>query len=119
MAHNMHHIRRARIISRLLDSQFQFLGYRFGLDPLLGLIPGFGDTVSLILALYLFYIAVELKVSQRRLFRMLRNIGLDFLLGILPVVGDISDFIYKANQKNLEIIEEHLRETGEEGDLLT
>jgi hypothetical protein len=102
-----------------MDSQFQFLGYRFGLDPILGLFPGFGDTVSLILALYLIYIATEMNMPRKKLVLMVRNMGIDFVLGILPVVGDVSDFIYKSNQKNLEILEAHIREVGEEGEIVS
>lgn len=99
-----HHLSVAHTVTRLLDSQFSLFGKKFGLDPLLGLIPGFGDVVSLSLSFYILWIAIQMRISMNVIAQMLINILFDFLIGLLPVVGDFSDFVYKANTKNLALL---------------
>jgi hypothetical protein len=106
----MDHLQIARAITKLLDKQFRIGKMSFGLDPILGLIPGIGDVLSLILSLYVMWIARNLEIPERYIAQMTRNIIFDFVLGIIPVVGDLSDFVFKANSKNLEILERYLRE---------
>ncbi len=103
-----HHVKAAKFMARLLDRQFNLLGFRFGLDPLIGLIPGAGDAIALILAGYIIWIAVQLKLPQPTINRMLANVALDFVVGLVPVVGDIADFAFQANSRNLALIQTHL-----------
>lgn len=101
------HFQIAQTLTKLLDTQFGLGRFRFGLDPLLGLIPGLGDAVSLLVSIYIVWIAVELRLPQERISRMLSNVFVDFILGLVPVVGDISDFAFKANSRNLEILKDY------------
>jgi hypothetical protein len=99
-------IRRLRWLSTLLDSAVRVPGtrFRFGIDPLLGLIPGAGDAVSTLCSLYILYEAARLGRPRTVLARMTANIALDTLVGAIPILGDLFDFAFKANQRNLRLI---------------
>jgi hypothetical protein len=101
------HLRSARILANLMDAQFKLFGFRFGLDPILGIIPGFGDLLSLGLSAYIVWIGVQMGLPTAKLAQMISNIIFDFLLGSIPVVGDLFDVTFKANLKNLSILEGH------------
>ncbi len=93
---------------RLLDDGFRVPGteYRVGLDGIIGLLfPAAGDALSAVSALSLFYLAYQRGVPYRVLARMLLNVGLDALIGAVPVLGDLFDFAWKANRRNLILIE--------------
>lgn len=109
----MDHLKNAQRLAKLLDSQFSILGFKFGLEPIIGLLPGLGDVITLILSLYLFYIAVQMKLPKSALIQMMVNIGMDFFIGTVPVIGDLADFFYKANSKNLRILERFASEVEE------
>lgn len=97
-------------LSRLLDGAIQIPGtsWRIGLDPILGaLLPELGDALTAVLSLSLLLVAFRQRVPKLVLGRMLINIGIDALLGAIPLVGDVFDFAFKANEKNLELIERH------------
>ncbi|RYZ03688.1 MAG: DUF4112 domain-containing protein [Myxococcales bacterium] len=100
----------ARQLTRLLDGAIRVPGtdIRVGLDPILGaLLPELGDALTGVLALTLLGVAYRERVPKWVLLRMLLNIGLDSLLGAVPLVGDVFDFAFKANDKNLALIERH------------
>jgi hypothetical protein len=81
-------------------------GYRMGVDGLLGmLVPVLGDATTAAAALSLFWLAVQRGVPRIVLARMALNVGLDALLGSVPIVGDLFDFVWKANRKNLALIQ--------------
>ncbi len=101
------HLKVARLISSLLDNQFKIGRFEFGLDPIIGLIPGIGDALGLLFSLYLLFIGWQMKIPSSALLTMLKNILLDFLIGSLPVVGDFADFFYKSNKMNLRILEDY------------
>lgn len=101
------HLRFAVFLVHLLDNKFRIFNFRFGIDPLLGLIPGFGDAASLLLSFYLVWIGTQLKLPRNRINKMFLNIMLDFLFGLIPLAGDAIDFVYKANSRNLRIIREY------------
>jgi len=107
-------------MAELLDNAFPVPGtsYRVGLDPLIGLVPGLGDLVS-----PLFTIAVLLTARQHGVpkvvqVRMLINAAIDALTGVIPLAGDLFDVAWKANQRNLALLELHAREErgGSAGD---
>jgi hypothetical protein len=100
----MNHLKTATMLANILDNQFSIAGFKVGLDPLLGLIPGLGDIVSAGLSIYMLWIAKQMGIPQTTISKMVRNIVIDFVLGVIPVVGDLTDFVYKANLKNLEIL---------------
>jgi hypothetical protein len=100
----------ARRLARLLDSAIRIPGtdLSFGLDPILGaLLPELGDALSGVLSLALLTVAFRERVPKVVFARMLLNIGIDAILGAFPVVGDLFDFAFKANEKNLALIERY------------
>lgn len=80
------------------------LGWRFGLDALVGLIPGVGDTATSLVSFYILASAVRYRVPKITLLRMGLNIGIDYVLGSLPLVGDLFDAAWKSNQMNVELL---------------
>lgn len=99
-----------RQFSRVLDSAIGIPGtrFRFGLDPILGLIPGGGDTVGAILSAYIVFRAAQIGVPTESLGKMVTNILVEALLGTVPLVGDVFDMGWKANIRNVELLEAHL-----------
>ena len=95
--------------SVLLDSAFRVPGTNltFGLDPILGLLPGIGDLTTPFFAAVLLLHAVRLSLPKVVQLRMLMNAAIDFGIGLLPVVGDLFDFGWKANVRNLALLERH------------
>lgn len=105
-------LKRIRTLGHLLDNAVPIpgSGYRVGIDPLLGLIPGAGDVVSLILSAYIVIEAARFKLSASTLFRMVFNIVLEAVVGTVPLLGDAVDFVWKANAQNLALLESHLND---------
>lgn len=100
----------ARRLSILLDGAIRIPGtdLRIGLDPILGaLLPELGDALTAVLSLTLLAVAYRERVPKLVLWRMLVNVALDAILGAIPLVGDLFDFAFKANEKNLALIERH------------
>ena len=96
---------RARKLAHLMDSQFSFAGVQFGLDALVGLIPGIGDTLTAIVSLYPIWVARRHDLGKTVQVRMGANVLIDWLPGLIPIVGDLIDVGYKANLKNLKLLE--------------
>ncbi len=86
-----------------------FLRTRIGLDGLIGLVPGIGDAATGALSLYLVAEAWRLGVPVTTILRMLGNVGVDTVIGAIPLVGDLFDFAYKANRRNVELLRKALR----------
>jgi hypothetical protein len=101
-----------RHVAELLDSAFVLPGtsYRIGLDPIVGLIPGFGDLVSPLFTIGVLLQAWQLGVPKVVQIRMLINTGIDAVVGAIPIAGDLFDFTWKSNNKNLELLEQHAYE---------
>jgi len=93
-------------LSWLLDDLIRIpgLNWRFGLDALVGLIPGFGDTATSLASFYILASAVRYGVPKITLLRMGINIGIDYLLGSVPFVGDVFDAWWKSNHMNLALL---------------
>ncbi len=93
-----------------LDAGFRIPGtnIRFGLDPILGLIPGAGDAAGAVLAGWIFVEAIRLGASRATLVRIAGNVALDAGLGAVPILGDIFDVAWKANLRNVALLERHL-----------
>ncbi|HKP72550.1 MAG TPA: DUF4112 domain-containing protein [Pyrinomonadaceae bacterium] len=93
-------------LSRWMDGLFRIpgTGWRFGLDALVGLIPGVGDTATTVVSFYILAAGVRYRVPKATLLRMGLNIALDYVLGSIPVVGDLFDAAWKSNQKNVELL---------------
>jgi len=103
-------------LSRWMDGLFRIpgVGWRFGLDALVGLIPGVGDTASSLVSFYILAAGVRYRVPKITLLRMGFNIGIDYLLGAVPVIGDLFDFVWKSNQMNVELLRERATVSAEE-----
>ena len=101
---------RLRRISKLLDNAIAIPGtkFRFGLDPILGLLPGGGDTITGGISAYIVVEAARMGVPREILGKMVGNILIDSFAGTIPVVGDLFDVGWKSNVKNIELLEKHL-----------
>lgn len=100
----------SRLLARVLDDLIRVPGtrFRFGLDPILGLLPGLGDAAGSAIASIILIDAVRNRVPYRVLVRMGLNLLIDGLLGLLPFVGDVADAAHRANSKNLRLLERTL-----------
>lgn len=89
-----------------LDDLFRIpgVGWRFGLDAIIGLIPNVGDTITSFASFYILLAGVRYGVPKITLLRMAFNIAVDYLVGSIPVIGDAFDFVWKANQMNMNLI---------------
>lgn len=97
---------------RLMDSQFKVPGtnFRFGLDPILGLLPVAGDLASFAMSAAIVMTMAKYGASRKLVVLMLLNIALDTLIGSIPVLGNIFDFFYKANERNVKMLHAHYEE---------
>ena len=108
-----HHLER---YEEWLDAKFRMpvIGVRFGLDGLIGLIPGIGDVVTAGVSSVFIADAWKRGARKRVMAKMLANVGIDFAVGTIPLVGDIFDFAFKSNTKNLRLLrDERARLMGE------
>ena len=103
-------------LSWLMDDLFRVpvLGWRFGLDALIGLIPGFGDTATSLVSFYILAAAVRYRVPKVTLARMGLNIAFDYLAGSIPFVGDLADAAWKSNHKNMDLLKKRATVSAEE-----
>ena len=108
-------LRRIRKIAKLLDTAIGIPGtkFRIGLDPILGLIPGGGDLVGAAISAYMIYLATSFGLEKSKINQMIKNIALETTVGFVPIVGDLFDVYFKANIRNLDILEQHLAQTDE------
>ncbi len=99
-------------LSRYLDGLFKIpgVGWKFGLDSLIGLIPNVGDIATSLVSFYILVAGVRYGVPKITLLRMAFNIGLDYVIGSIPFLGDAFDFFWKSNKQNMDLIRE--RATG-------
>jgi hypothetical protein len=99
-------IRRLQGLADLMDSAFVLPGtsVRFGLDPILGLLPGAGDLITSALSLYIVVEGWRIGATRKQLGQMVLNVAIDTALGAVPIAGDVADFAFKANRRNLAIL---------------
>jgi len=104
-------------MTRLMDNQFQLPGtsFRFGLDPILGLLPVAGDLASFAISAVLIMTMARHGASGKLVTLMLLNIALDALIGSIPILGNIFDFAFKANQRNVRLLRRHYEEGKYQG----
>lgn len=107
-------LQRVRALSRVLDDLVRIPGtrFRFGLDPLIGLVPGLGDAAGAVFAGIILLAGVRLGAPPIVLLRMAGNVALDAVVGAIPVAGDVFDFGFKANRRNLALLERYERAPG-------
>jgi len=99
-------------LASLMDSQFKLpgTGIKLGLDTIIGLIPGIGDTVGFGVAGYIVMRGAKMGVPKQKLMEMGFNIGVDWVIGTIPIIGDLFDVGWKANNRNAQIIREHFED---------
>ncbi len=102
--------RQADTMSYVLDTAFRIPGtnWRFGLDPIIGLIPGLGDVLGGGISTYILYLAARAGAPRSLLARMLVNIGIDTVVGVIPLIGIVLDVGYKANVRNTALLRRFL-----------
>lgn len=99
-------------LAALLDTRFSIPGtrIRFGVDSLIGLVPGIGDVLVSLPALYIIVRAQRMGVPNTLLLRMAANLGIDLAVGAVPVLGDVFDVAFKANRRNVNLLKRHFGE---------
>ncbi len=96
-------------LSRFMDSSIKLPGgYRIGWDGIVGLIPGIGDVVGLSVSAYIVFGAAQAGASAATLVRMVLTLAMEALVGMIPVLGDLFDLMFKANQRNMRLLERQL-----------
>jgi len=104
---------RVRGLARLLDTSIRLPGgFRIGWDAVLGLVPGVGDGAGALLSAYIVLQAVRLGASREVLTRMVGNVALEAVVGAMPLLGDVFDAAFKANVRNVHLLEAHLAAPG-------
>ena len=103
-------VERLKLLTRVLDNAFQIPGtqFRIGLDAIVGIIPGIGDAIGAVFSAFIVFQAARLGVSRATLARMMGNVVLDTVIGEIPLLGDLFDAGWKANTKNMALLEAHL-----------
>ena len=105
-------IERLETLAWWLDERFRvpFTNLRFGLDGLLGVVPGIGDFATALTGFLLISTAHSMGVPVAVLLRMAANLALDFVVGLIPVAGDVFDFVFKAHRRNVDLVRRHLED---------
>ena len=109
---NRDDIRKVQTLARTLDTAIRIpgTGIRFGLDSIVGLVPGAGDLVSSLMSGYIVLASARLGVPPWVVMRMILNLGVDTLVGSVPLVGDLFDVGFRANVRNAALLERHVAE---------
>lgn len=103
--------RRLKTLGYLMDESIRLPGgYRIGWDGIIGLIPGLGDVAGLAVSAYIIAESARMGAPKSVLMRMSANTAIDAILGAVPVIGDLFDFAFKANRRNLDLLQSHLAE---------
>ncbi|MDB5197970.1 MAG: hypothetical protein JWP88_2341 [Flaviaesturariibacter sp.] len=110
-------MKQVALLTKLMDKQFKIPGtnFRFGLDGLIGLIPGVGDVTTFAVSCYLLTLMAKNGASGYVMARMVLNVVIDALVGAIPFAGDLFDFAFKANSRNLRLMQEHYVEGRHRG----
>jgi hypothetical protein len=108
-------LKRVRTMGKLLDEAVPIpgIGYRVGLDPVLSIAPVSGDIAGAALSLYIVAEAARLGVPPKTLLRMVANVAIDTFAGAVPVLGTLVDAVWKANTRNVSLLEGHLADREE------
>jgi Domain of unknown function (DUF4112) len=104
-------LERLRSLSNLWDNALRIPGtkLRVGLESLIGLLPFGGDIIGLLLSCYILFYAIQFKLPKTLLLRMVSNIIIDAVVGVVPFFGDLFDTAWKANSRNVDLLEAHLQ----------
>jgi len=110
-------LRHLDVLAKLMDSKFRVPGtdIRFGLDALIGLVPGAGDLTTFGISGYMLWVMAQNGASGFVLARMILNVLIDTLVGAVPVLGDLFDVAFKSNTRNMRLMEQHYKEGRHNG----
>lgn len=110
-------LKRMRAVARILDDGMRLPGtdFRFGIDPIVGILPGGGDAITSLVSLYIVYEASRLGVSRETLVQMLVNIAIDTVGGSVPVLGTLFDAVWRSNRRNFELALRDLASDSDSG----
>ncbi len=110
-------LRQIETLAKLMDAQFRVPGtnMRFGLDGIIGLIPGAGDMSTFAVSSYMLWIMAHNGASGYVMTRMILNVLIDALVGSIPLLGDLFDFAFKANMRNMRLMQQHYKEGRHRG----
>jgi hypothetical protein len=117
MSHPQRRLQNLELLAKLMDSQFKIPGTNisFGLDAIIGLIPGAGDLSTFAVSAYMVVIMAKNGASGYIIARMILNILIDALIGAIPLIGDLFDVAFKANIRNMRLMREHYLEGRHRG----
>ena len=106
---------RLKLLSERLDDLIKIPGtnQKIGIDAIVGVIPILGDFIGVIFSTYIMYSGIKMGVSPKIVMKMAANIAIEFIIGSFPIIGDIFDILWKANKRNVELIEEATIENQE------
>ena len=101
---------RLKKLSHNLDEAFTIPGTerKIGIDPIIGLIPGGGDLIGGVLSIYIMHAGIRMGMPRSVIIRMFGNIALEFIIGCIPIIGDLFDAMWKSNQRNVKLIEDSI-----------
>ena len=101
---------RLKRLSHNLDEAFTIPGTerKIGIDPIIGLIPGGGDLIGGALSIYIMHAGIRMGMPRSVIIRMFGNIALEFIIGCIPIIGDLFDAMWKSNQRNVKLIEDSI-----------
>lgn len=107
-ADNAERMKRLRVLAWLMDDSIPLPGgFRIGVDALIGLIPGIGDAIGAVISTYIINEARDMGAPRSVLLRMMSNVVMDTLIGIIPLAGDLFDAGFKANKRNLALLAQY------------
>ena len=112
---NEERLLRLKLLSKRLDEIITIPGtkYKIGSDPIIGAIPVVGDLLGSIISIYILYSGSKMGLSAKIISKMCLNIGIDFVFGLIPIIGDIFDIGWKANKRNVKLIENNINKSDE------
>jgi hypothetical protein len=109
-------LQRIRFAGKILEGIIAVPGTdkKIGLDPIIGLVTGGGDSVGFMMSAYILVESLRFKLPKETLMRMLTNVAIDAVVGAVPFLGDVFDFFWKSNSKNIRLLEAHLANPKEQ-----
>ena len=85
---------------------------KIGIDPIIGLIPGGGDLIGGVISIYIMHAGIKMGMPRATIIRMFTNVALEFVVGCIPIIGDLFDAMWKSNQRNVKLIEDSVTSEG-------
>lgn len=115
------HLRIVSLLVNILYNRFGVFKWRTGFYALVGLIPGVGDIISLSLAIYIFWIAYKMQIPKKLFWKMLGNVVFDLIVGLYPIIGDLTDAFYRSHFRNVEILKRYAKQQSNiiEGEIIS